>query len=33
VFFAGSLGFHPRSFFELNEAERAATRAPPQVKF
>ncbi|MGG5888236.1 LemA family protein [Falsiroseomonas sp. HC035] len=33
VFFAGSLGFHPRGFFELSEAERVATQAPPQVKF
>jgi LemA protein len=33
VFFAGSLGFHPRGFFELSETERVATQAPPQVKF
>lgn len=33
VFFAGSLGFAPRGFFELDAAERAAVQAPPQVKF
>lgn len=33
VFFAGSLGFTPRGFFELDEAERAAVQTPPQVKF
>jgi LemA protein len=33
VFFAGSLGFTPRDFFELEEAERAAVRTPPSVKF
>jgi LemA protein len=33
VFFAGSFGFHARGFFELSEAERVATQAPPQVKF
>jgi LemA protein len=33
VFFAGSLGFGPRGFFELEAAERAAVQAPPQVKF
>ena len=33
VFFAGSLGFRAANFFELDEAERAATRNAPQVKF
>jgi LemA protein len=33
VFFASSLGFTPRGFFELAEAERAAVQTPPQVKF
>ncbi len=33
VFFAGSLGFGPRGFFELDDAERAATKNAPQVKF
>ena len=33
VFFAGSLGFTQRGFFELDAAERAAVQAPPQVKF
>jgi LemA protein len=33
VFFAGSLGFRPAGFFELDAAERAAVQAPPQVKF
>jgi LemA protein len=33
VFFAGSLGFTQRGFFELDEAERTAVQAPPQVKF
>jgi LemA protein len=33
VFFAGSLGFRERGFFELEAAERAAVQAPPQVKF
>jgi LemA protein len=33
VFFAGSLGFTPRGFFELPEAERAAVLQVPQVKF
>jgi len=33
VFFAGSLGFRQANFFELDEAERAATRNAPQVKF
>jgi LemA protein len=33
VFFAGSVGFGPRGFFELDAAERAVVQAPPQVKF
>lgn len=33
VFFAASLGFTPRDFFELQEAERAAVQAPPSVTF
>lgn len=33
VFFAGALGFRERGFFELDEAERAATKNAPQVKF
>ncbi len=33
VFFAGSLGFTPRAFFELPEEQRAAVQAAPQVKF
>jgi LemA protein len=33
VFFAGSLGFTQRGFFELDAAERAAVQQPPQVKF
>lgn len=33
VFFAGSLGFAPRFFFELDEGERAATKNAPAVKF
>jgi LemA protein len=33
VFFAASLGFTPRDFFELDEAERAAVQTPPSVKF
>ncbi|MCW8084226.1 LemA family protein [Sabulicella glaciei] len=33
VFFAGSLGFTPRGFFELEASERAAVQTPPQVKF
>ena len=33
VFFAGSLGFTGRGFFELPEAERAAVNTVPQVKF
>lgn len=33
VFFAGSLGFTPRTFFEVSEPERAAIQQAPQVKF
>jgi LemA protein len=33
VFFARSLGFQQRGFFELPEAERAAVQATPQVRF
>jgi LemA protein len=33
VLFAGALGFTQRTFFELDESERAAVNAPPQVKF
>ncbi len=33
VFFAASMGFQHRGFFELPEAERAAVQAAPQVKF
>jgi LemA protein len=33
VFFAGSLGFSQRGFFELDAAERAAAQTAPQVKF
>jgi LemA protein len=33
VFFAGALGFIPRGFFEVAEAERAAIAAPPRVSF
>jgi LemA protein len=33
VFFAGSLGFLPRGFFEVAEGERAAIAAPPRVTF
>jgi LemA protein len=33
VILAGPLGFHGRSFFELDEGERAAVSAAPQVKF
>ena len=33
VFFAASLGFRQAVFFELDEAERTATRNAPQVKF
>ena len=33
VILAGPLGFQPRTFFELDEGERAAVNAAPQVKF
>jgi LemA protein len=33
VFLAGPFGFTRRGFFELDEAERAAVQAPPEVKF
>jgi LemA protein len=33
VFFAGSLGFTPRGFFEVAEAERGAIQQVPQVRF
>jgi LemA protein len=33
VFFAGAMGFTQRTFFELDEAERAATKNAPQVTF
>ena len=33
VFFAGTLGFGPRGFFELEAGERAAVQTAPQVKF
>ena len=33
VLIAGQMGFHEREFFELDEGERAAVEAPPQVKF
>ena len=33
VLFAGAMGFSERTFFELDEGERAAVAAPPQVKF
>ena len=33
VFFAKSLGFQQRGFFELPVAERAAVQSTPQVKF
>jgi len=33
VFFAASLGFTSRGFFEVAEAERAAVNTAPQVKF
>ncbi len=33
VFFAGAMGFQPRGFFEVQESERAAIQAAPQVKF
>jgi LemA protein len=33
VLFAGALGFSGREFFELDEGEAAAVKAPPQIKF
>ena len=33
VLFAATLGFTGRGFFELDEGEAAAVKAPPQVKF
>ncbi|MCR4283514.1 MAG: LemA family protein [Bauldia sp.] len=33
VLIAGSLGFTERTFFDLDEGERAAVATPPQVKF
>ncbi|WP_198375318.1 LemA family protein [Neoroseomonas rubea] len=33
VFFAKSMGFQQRGFFEIPEAERAAVQATPQVRF
>jgi LemA protein len=33
VLFAATLGFAGREFFELDEGEAAAVKAPPQVKF
>jgi hypothetical protein len=33
VLMARQMGFHEREFFELDEGERAAVEAPPQVKF
>jgi len=33
VVVAGPLGFQPRTFFDLDEGERAAVNAAPQVKF
>ncbi|UFN51279.1 LemA family protein [Roseomonas sp. OT10] len=33
AFFAGAMGFQPRGFFELPEAEMAAVQAAPAVKF
>ena len=33
VLFAASFGFHPETFFNLDDAERKATAAPPSVKF
>jgi LemA protein len=33
VAFAQSMGFGPQEFFNLDEGERAAVQAPPQVKF
>ena len=33
VLIARNMGFQEREFFELDESERAAVQAPPQVKF
>ncbi|MFC5068191.1 LemA family protein [Flaviflagellibacter deserti] len=33
VLFAGSMGFQPRDFFEVGEAERTAIQTPPKVSF
>ncbi len=33
VLFAGALGFTPRTFFDVDEGERAAVETAPQVKF
>jgi LemA protein len=33
VLVAGSLGFTPKTFFDVDESERAAVNAAPQVKF
>jgi LemA protein len=33
VLIARNMGFQSREFFELDEAERAAVQAPPQVRF
>ncbi len=33
VFIARNMGFQGREFFELDEGERAAVQAPPQVRF
>jgi LemA protein len=33
VLFAGTMGFTERTFFEVDEAERAAVQTAPQVKF
>ena len=33
VLIARNMGFQSREFFELDEGERAAVQAPPQVKF
>ena len=33
VLVAGSLGFTPRAFFDVDDSERAAVNAAPQVKF
>ena len=33
AFYAGSMGFQPQEFFNLDEAERKPASTPPQVKF